>query len=300
MKKSVPIIFIMLLGLSTAVFFLWNASHKNEQRPSPGEVPKIGQDTDQDSASSSSSSLNEGILRNPFLVGSKEKIWQELPFPLIKSRAMQGDPEAQWQLSLMYDYCFMYNLKPQSVQEQLEELSKIKPACKIRNAKTIKELQARCATVDDGKPIPTEAVTLWFEQSAKQGNLTAKIRQATFSQENKGPQLLSYVEELRKNPRLDAVFEMGALARQIEPYWNEPSTKAAFSESTYAEYAWQLAACRAGLDCSASSLVAHTMAYQGGCPYDDYEQYVLNEKMTPSGKKTLEQTIKLIQENFLK
>lgn len=296
MKKYVLILLVAAIALSTIMFFSSNTGHKNEQDPRPTEVPETSQKTDQNDASSS---VVEDISRNPFLVNSRERLWQELPFSLIKSRAMQGDPEAQWQLSLMYDYCFIYNLKPQSTKAQLEEISEMKPACKTRNEKTIKELQARCATVDDGKPIPTEAVTLWFEQSAKQGNLTAKFRQAIFSQENKGPQLLSYVEDLRKNPRLEAVFEMGTLSRQIEPYWNEPSTKPAFSEATYAEYAWQLSACRAGLDCSASSLVAHTMVYQGGCQYDNYEEYIVNEKMTPSGRKTLEQTIKLIQENFL-
>lgn len=296
MKKYASMLLVFFLGLNIAIF-LWNARYKNLEHTRPVEASETDKNTEQGSIISKS---GESTLRNPFLVGSQKKPWQDLPFPLIKSLAMQGDPEAQWQLSLMYDYCFLYNLKPQSVQAQFEELGKLQPACKTRSKKIIKELQARCSTVDDGRPIPTEAVTLWFEQSAKQGNLTAKLRQATFSQENKGPELVSYVEELRKNPRPEAVFEMGVLARQIEPYWSEPATKAAFSESMYAEYAWQLAACRAGLDCSASSLVTHTMVYLGGCPYDDYEQYVLNETMTPSGRKKLEENIKIIQENFLK
>jgi hypothetical protein len=39
--------------------------------------------------------------------------------------------------------------------------------------------------------------------------------------------------------------------------------------------------------------------FQGGCGYDNYEQYVMNELVTPAGRQQLEESIRLIQENFL-
>ena len=98
MKKYASMLLVFFLGLSIAIF-LWDARYKNVEHTRPVEASETDKNTEQGSIISKS---GESTLRNPFLVGSQKKPWQDLPFPLIKSLAMQGDPEAQWQLSWLF------------------------------------------------------------------------------------------------------------------------------------------------------------------------------------------------------
>ena len=291
-KKIFSAIFIAAI-FAFAVYFI--VSPKNDSYVDTGNetisTPK--------GKSEPKESTDTRLQAHSIEASNNTKPFEDIPFALAKSRALSGDQESQLLLSKMYDYCFLYNLNPHATLAQLSEMGNADPKCGVRVGKIKEELTAKCASVDDGKPIPAEAVTLWIEQSAKQGQLTAQIRHAVYSQEKDEKRLLSYVATLRANPRLDAVFEMGALSRLVEPYWKDANTKAAFSESGYSEYAWQLAACRAGLDCTATSLNTSAMVFQGGCSYDNYEQYILDQAVSPQGRKNLEETIAIIQREFL-
>ena len=295
-KKNVVALFAIGLFTAIAIYYLSN------QAPSPATVD-AGQGVAGNTAQDKNRSPHtNGLLRvdsnDPDVVGSQRRLWYELSFSLVKSRAEQGDAEAQWLLSQMYDYCFFYNMKPQATLEGFDYMAKSRPQDK-RNIERIKKEQiARCATVDGGKLIPGEAITLWLDQSAKQGHLVAILRQATLAQEKNAAKLLDYVEQVKRSKSPREVFEMGAVTRLIEPHWKDEQTAAAFSSGKHAEHAWQLAACRSGLDCSQSSMIMYWACYQGGCAYDNYEQYVMNTQITPEGRRHLEETILVTQKNF--
>ena len=296
MKKFFVVALTFTVIAATAIYFFYRGSEKeveSEQDTKSETTQKVSQISPVD-----------GLLRvdlmDPDVVGSKRRLWIDLPFALVKSRAEQGDAEAQWQVSQMYDYCLMYNLKPQATLSGFDDIAKLRSQNKKHIDRIKRELVERCATVDGGQPIPGEAVKLWLEESAKQGVLAAKLRQATLAQEGDPQKLLSYVDDVKRSKSPREVFEMGTLARLIEPHWKEEKTAAAFSDGKYAQYAWELAACRSGLDCSQSSMLMYWACYQGGCAYDNYEQYVLNTHITPAGRGQLEESIRIIQENFLK
>ena len=224
-------------------------------------------------------------------------------FATISARANQGDAEAQWVVSQIYEYCFSYSLSPQKALNQYDALEKIYPAAKRREVHNAfvgikSQLAKRCPQVDNGAPIPAEAITMWLEQSAKNGFLVARIRSESLKESHDESALLALVGDIRGQPPR-VVFEMGAMAPLIEKYWKDPSTAAAFSAGSYSQFAWQIAACRAGLDCSASSTVMYWACQQGGCGYESYEQYVMSEIIPPGGKAQLESTIKIIQQNFM-
>lgn len=292
MRRSVWIGAAVIAAIGAGSFFFYERSRiegdveagpANEQ-PIQAEEPAI-----------TPAGLN---LQDPFVVGSKQRLWHELPFALVKSRAESGDPEAQWYLSEMYGYCFSYNLKPGAALAHWDQIASIKPQAKENIERIKKQIAERCATVDQGKPIPPEAMSLWLEQSAKQGYFQARLRSATMTADIKPEELRSLVGEI-KGQSPQAVFEMGALARKIEPSWDDAETMAAFSKGNYAQYAWEIAACRSGLDCSQSSSLMYWMCQQGACAYQNYEQYVFAELVPPAGREQLEKTIRLIQEKFL-
>ncbi len=294
MKIKVAIVMAVAVLIGSLFYFF--GPEKNAQVDSV-QQPESSHKTGQEKIDlATPQGINE---QDPFIVGSKRRLWHELPFSLVKARAEQGDAEAQWMLSQMYDYCLSYSLNQPGTLKGIDQLVELKRTQKAGFERIKKELVERCATVDDGKPIPTEAVTLWVKQSAEQGYMTAKFRNAVLSQEADPKTLLSYVDAIDKTSAPQAVFEMGTLARLIEPNWKDKETAAAFSSGKYAKYAWELAACRSGLDCSQSSSVMYWVCFQGGCGYDNYEQYVMSELVTPAGKKQLEESIRMIQENFL-
>jgi hypothetical protein len=292
MRRSVVIGAALIVAIGMGLYFFHQRPRiENDGKPDSANEPPV----QAESPVKPPVGLN---LQDPFVVGSKQRLWHELPFALIKSRAESGDPEAQWYLSEMYGYCFSYNLKPGAALAHWDQIASIKPQAKANIERIKKQIAERCATVDDGKPIPPEAMSLWLEQSAKQGFLQARLRSATMAADIKPEELRSLVGEI-KGQSPQAVFEMGTLARKIEPNWDDAETAGAFSKGNYAQYAWELAACRSGLDCSQSSSLMYWMCQQGACAYQNYEQYVFSELVPPAGREPLEKTIRLIQEKFL-
>ena len=294
MKKMIVATLAVGIISAAAFYFLNSRDHKaNKTVAEPGinqPVEKINR----------GHQLLSVDTENPDVAGSQRRLWVELPFALVKSRAEQGDAEAQWYLSEMYGYCFSYNMKREGVLDHFDHIQRSKPKAKNHIKRILSDLAERCPTVEGGQPIPNEAITLWMEQSAKHGNLIAQLRQATLADNVEPQTLLAYVDQVKKSNSPRAVFEMGTLSRLIEPHWKDEKTAIAFSKGKYATHAWELAACRSGLDCSQSSSIMYWACFQGGCGYDNYEQYVMNELVTPAGRRQLEESIQLIQENFLK
>lgn len=230
--------------------------------------------------------------------------WEKTTFIEEKNKAQLGDPTSQWVISQMYDYCAFYNYKRKKwldgMNYHISQYSKDKIVSATRNFEIVKKsLANRCNKVDDGQPIPLEAINLWLEQSAKGGKIEARIKLASLNQESRKEVLLDILNDAKKSKSPSALFEMGTLSRSIKPEWVDSRISSLFSDSVISQHAWEIAACRLGYDCSISSKLMYFACQQGGCSYDNYESYILNEGVPTGQRRDLEEKIELIKMYFL-
>ncbi len=199
-----------------------------------------------------------------------------------KTRAEAGDAVAQRQLAETYERCAMYSLSPQKFSEMLDAFSKIKK----ENAARLKQIKERtshyCDQVDEGQPIPLNAIDLWYAEAAKRGDLIAQLKVASRKSlspdeyrdlvkkaiQSKDPDALFSVDEVLSNPA--ASVELGSYAPE--------------GSGNYAEHAWALAGCRAGADCGPGSyrLDMACISY-AVCNASSYED-LIRKNLVPTGQ----------------
>lgn len=291
MKKAVAVISVAVV-LAVAGYLVW----RGNGQVSDGETvasPVTQEEQPETSVINAETALAQG------------RLWEKTTFADAYARAQSGDPDAQWIVSQIYDYCFEFNFKNgkllRSAKEVGEAYSGSKREAVIRNYSVVeKKLAERCRHVDNGQPIPMEAVTLWLAQSAKGGNIAAKVKNAALSSEKpEKEELLDILSKAMASKSPSAVFEMGTLVHSIKPEWVDPKIAPLFSRPAFTSHAFHVAACRAGYDCSISSAIMYYACQQGGCVYDNFERYILQENITAGQKGELEEMVRLVNEYFL-
>lgn len=226
--------------------------------------------------------VGKGDAAKDFLLGS-------VSFDLIKQKAESGDAVAQRQLSEMYEDCAVYSFGPDSYLGTLDSLSAMKPASKPKIEQIKQQIQRFCGRVDGGQPIPLEAYKLWLEQSAKSGDPVAAIRYASLDLRGPQPKQLANLVDLvgaSQNPQ--ALFELSNLVAGYQGDWEDQDNERLFGKA-YSNYAMAIAACRAGMNCSASSrLMRQVCTSTFTCNYTNYEQFVYSELVSPASRKDVE------------
>lgn len=234
-------------------------------------------------------------------LSANESVYAGLSFADAKAGADRGEPVAQRILAQMYDECFMYNLDSKKfVAAQMEFVRKQKPQAAKKFDRIQRRYETFCPTVDSGQPIPPEAVTLWLEQSAKSGDVIAKVIVASRKDEKiQEKEAIDLVQEVKEANDPAAVFNTGTLVKTLQPMMSETKLAPAF-EGKYAAYAWQIAACRTGYDCSEHATFMNSLCVYGGdCEYVNYEALVFSRNIPPGIRSDFEKQVRFIQENFL-
>lgn len=221
-------------------------------------------------------------------------------FEGIKADANRGDPAAQRALALRYEACFSYSLGPQFTEASLARREKKNPA----DAAHIRRLRAHfasyCGAVDGGALIPPDAVDLWLEQAAKGGDLMAQViiaSEAITPPSAEARAALFARARDAKDPGV--VFRLSNLAADAQGTTDDPALAPGL-DSNAQRFAWRIAACRAGYDCSALSPVMAGLCVDSGfCGYDDYEQFVLALMIPPQNRAAFEERVRTIQSRYL-
>lgn len=298
MKKntlSALVIFFLTLLIGVGLYFRMDSKNISGGKESvlvEAEEPEFATTETPDAAASQKPSAKEEAQK-----------WYEESFASIQIEASQGDALAQRKLSEIYEDCFTYNMWGSekffaSVQGILKIASADTPATMARLRHIY---NTRCADVDAGEPIPLEAYKLWSKESASSGDLVSQIRQASRSGEKlKLNELSNLLESMRRHKDSAAAFEIGELLSKLDDSWPETETKIAF-EGAYARFAWQIAACRSGLDCTRDSRVM-TLACTNSavCTFSNYEQALLNQAIPAGARDQLEKQIEIIHKHYLK
>ncbi|MEA9895571.1 hypothetical protein VDG04_02965 [Xanthomonas campestris pv. raphani] len=212
-----------------------------------------------------------------------------------RNRAESGDPVAQRKLAQMYERCMLYSQSPENFRAMLEMYAQHTKEDAARFSAVAQRLSHYCDSIDSGKRIPMVAYQLWYAEAARRGDLIAQIKVAT-TIENQ-PTEAAYRELVAKafqSRDPEAIFALGdmlSLAKasvDLGAYASQPG-------GNYSEYAWELAACRAGAECSPGSFRMDSACMAGMCNGSSFESQIKHNFIPPAQLKFLERDVERIR-----
>lgn len=209
----------------------------------------------------------------------------------LKSAADGGDAQASWRLSRVYDYCTGYAVDPAGYQA--DDLMVAQGATTGMQAMLAARgrVAQRCAGFSSNDGLGAPAITLQRLRAAEAGSLAAEA--ALLAQGKPLEASPDYRRELvqrvlaSRDPEayLALSAAMGAVASGDDAY------RGYVAGTQFSQLAWQLAACRLGLECGAGSPLMTSYCANGGiCSQDssqDFASFVFDAAVSRQGAGAL-------------
>ncbi len=211
--------------------------------------------------------------------------------PAVRAR----DADAMWLVSKVYDYCSGYAAAPAAYARDTGAIRDIGHRGWQEMVAARERISARCARfVPEDDLSPAMVVTRRVE-AAKAGSLPAEAALLANDQPLKKTDeyvrnLVSRVRESRDPDAYAALSSgMGIAASGRQAYPQQ------VSGTQFAELAWQLAACRLGLDCGPQSTLMTTYCANGGiCSNDanqDFPSFVFDAAIPRQGADVVNEMV---------
>lgn len=210
----------------------------------------------------------------------------------ISQEAKNGDADAQWWSHKTFEYCKGFSRNPAQFSQGTESLAAGLPkdlALSFQNARN--RVRNRCRNITP-EETPSEATLLrMIEQSAKSGNLAAQASLISMDtrSEASDEDIRRVTERIRNTGDPQAYLAISsamgiASSGRADVFGNVSGTD-------FATYAWQLAACRRGLDCGPNSAIMTSYCANGGIcgRFTDLRDLVLNGLVPRQDAKRIEE-----------
>ncbi|MFC3550317.1 hypothetical protein ACFOLC_04745 [Lysobacter cavernae] len=197
------------------------------------------------------------------------------------------EPDAIWMLSRVYDYCAGYAVAPAAYAKDTQVFGDMGLRTSAALVTARNRVSRRCARFVPEDDLSYRAILLQRVEAAEAGSLAAEAALLAMGKPLKSddPYKHALVERVQqsKDPEAYAALSpgMGIAA----------NGRSAFSEQVagtqFAELAWQLAACRLGLDCGPEGALMTNYCANGGiCSRDagqDFPSFVYDAAVPRQG-----------------
>ncbi|GHH53307.1 hypothetical protein [[Pseudomonas] boreopolis] len=213
----------------------------------------------------------------------------------LAARIADGDADAGWMLSRVYDYCAGYALDPAGYLSDSEWIAHQGSAGMNAMVGARARLAARCAGFTPQDGLSAQQVLAQRVQAARSGSLAAEAALLSAGQplDSSVAYKRNLVERVlaSRDPEayLALSLAMGARASGDDAY------EGFVAGDQYAELAWQVAACRLGLECGADgTLMTSYCAIAGICSQDsrqDFESFVYDAAVPRQGASRMDEMI---------
>ncbi len=213
----------------------------------------------------------------------------------LSAAAAQGDADASWLLSRIYDYCAGYAMDPAGYAADTRAIDAARLPTSGRMVAARAQVGRRCAGFVPGDGLTRQAIVAQRVQAARGGNLAAEAALLTLGQplQSSAGYKRDLVERVRASGDPDAYMALApamGLAASGDDSLDEHIAGTAFTE-----LAWQLAACRLGLDCGPNSELMTGYCANGGIcsqdPTQDFSSFVYDAAVPRQGADTMNEMV---------
>lgn len=198
----------------------------------------------------------------------------------LADAARAGDVEASWMLSRVYDYCAGYAHDPAGYQADTTALADLSTPGAVAMGQARQRMQHRCAGFVSSDGLTAANIQSQRTTAAQGGNLAAEA--ALLSMGRPLVATAAYkrqlVERVLASRDPEAYLALsGAMGINAQ---GDDAFRGYVAGDQFAQLAWQLAACRLGLDCGAGSNLMTSYCANGGiCSADasqDFPSFVID------------------------
>lgn len=208
----------------------------------------------------------------------------------LQSEALQGNLFSQAELAKIYSECQNIAAVGMRWNESVKAMAIARGEYGLRAERILEDHAQKCAQLDNGEVIPADSWKEWAALAANNGDLTTSVMLAASSfSASLMPHDEKIVEEVIASGNPEALFELSNLM------WRAPAPDSRWEThagSQAAAQSWAVAACRLGHDCGPDSKVMRQLCTSlGVCRQTNYEQYVIQELLTPRERRAFEQQV---------
>lgn len=214
----------------------------------------------------------------------------------LKAQAGQGNHEARWMLSRVYDYCAQYAVDPGGYRLDNNVLAGLGLSAAPAMVQARERVAQRCGGFVPGDKLGPSLVFNERRRAALQGNLAAEA--ALFAE---GEPLHSndqyrrdLVERVRTSRDPEAYMAL-APGMGVRAAGDKALANMVAGEQL-SEMAWRVAACQLGLPCGADSVLMNSYCANGGiCSQDgtqDFQDFVYDAAVSRQGAGKMNEWIK--------
>lgn len=205
--------------------------------------------------------------------------------------AAHGDPEASWRLSRIYDYCAGYAMDPVGYGADTRAIADARLPTSAQMVQARARVGRRCAGFVPGDGLTRQAIVAQRVQAARGGNLAAEAALLALGQPlHAGAEYKrDLVARVRASGDPDAYVALAPAMGLAAS--GDDGMDGGVAGTQFSELAWQLAACRLGLDCGPDSeLMTRYCANGGICsrdPTQDFSSFVYDAAVPRQGTDTM-------------
>ncbi|MCI2246777.1 hypothetical protein L3067_19380 [Xanthomonas sp. PPL568] len=205
--------------------------------------------------------------------------------------AAHGDPEASWRLSRIYDYCAGYAMDPIGYGADTRAIADARLPTSAQMVQARARVGRRCAGFVPGDGLTRQTIVAQRVQAARGGNLAAEAALLALGQPlHAGAEYKrDLVARVRASGDPDAYVALAPAMGLAAS--GDDGLDGRVAGTQFSELAWQLAACRLGLDCGPDSeLMTRYCANGGICsrdPTQDFSSFVYDAAVPRQGTDTM-------------
>lgn len=217
----------------------------------------------------------------------------------LRLAADGGDAQASWTLSRIYDYCALYAQDPQgySLDDQVLAGLGLQAAPGLLAARS--RVGQRCHGFARGDQLGRLQLLQRRQQAARSGNLAAEAALLAMGEplSTRPDYRSSLVERVIQSQDPEAFLAlspaMGAVAA------GDQALAGQVAGSQFTQLAWQVAACRLGLDCGPDSVLMTTYCANGGIcsrrPEQGFEEFVFDAAIAQQGGEKMNELVNYLR-----
>ena len=205
----------------------------------------------------------------------------------LQLQAANGNAEAGWMVSRVYDYCAMYAMDPGGYQLDNDVLTGLGMKASVSMVNARERVSRRCAGFVSSDNLGRSLILTQRLQAAKAGNLAAEA--SLFAEGHPLETAPAYrrglVERVMESRDPEAFMALAPGMGQRAS--GDSAMSGMVAGDQFSELAWRLAACELGMACGPDSVLMNNFCANGGiCSQDggqDFATFVYDAAVSRQG-----------------
>jgi hypothetical protein len=293
MKKGVVIalcVAVVAVGVAAVGWWMWRDGASSERTGTAATVAK----------GPSAAELAVRVESNRKYIEEHRHLWREASYIEVRQSAEGGNLAAQRRLSEIYEDCKAYDGALRTSLEMLRNLAKTDRISQPTIQAFLHDHNRLCTQAAADLRKNAGLAQYWLHKSAKAGDVTSEMRYFARTVPTLSPSQFQYfIDKVSATGDPDAIFELSLLVPKLKGDWPDPAQAPAF-KSQQAQFAWIMAACRAGYDCARGSRLMNLLCISDfACGDPDYERYLSVSSHYDAQRPQVEKLIKIINDSIL-